>query len=60
MGRKVILVPHNPDWIRQYDEAAGLTAVFQPILSTIQHTGSTAIPNIITKVRLWRERQAAI
>ncbi len=50
MGRKVVLVPHNPDWIRQYDEeAVSLTAVFQPILITIHHIGSTAIPNIKAK-----------
>ncbi|VAW41548.1 Uncharacterised protein family UPF0157 (COG2320), partial [hydrothermal vent metagenome] len=41
---------HNPDWIRQYDEeAACLTAVFQPILITIHHIGSTAIPSIKAK-----------
>ncbi|MEZ4595265.1 MAG: GrpB family protein [Chloroflexota bacterium] len=50
MGRNVILAPHNPDWIAQYEtEAARLTAVFQPILVASYHIGSTAIPNIKAK-----------
>ncbi len=50
MGRKVILTPHDPSWREQYEtEAAQLTAVFQPILVTIHHIGSTAIPNIQAK-----------
>ncbi|MCA9917735.1 MAG: GrpB family protein [Anaerolineales bacterium] len=50
MGRKVILAPHNPDWIAQYEtESARLTAVFQPILVAIHHVGSTAIPGIKAK-----------
>ncbi|WP_420630416.1 GrpB family protein [Candidatus Leptofilum sp.] len=50
MGRKVIVIPHDPSWIEQYEtEAARLTAVFQPILVSIHHIGSTAIPSIKAK-----------
>lgn len=50
MGRKVILTPHDPSWREQYEtEAARLTAVFQPILVSIHHIGSTAIPGIKAK-----------
>jgi GrpB-like predicted nucleotidyltransferase (UPF0157 family) len=50
MGRKVILSPHNPLWIEQYEaEAVRLTAVFQPILVAMHHIGSTAIPGIQAK-----------
>lgn len=50
MGRKIIVIPHDPSWREQYEqEAARLTAVFQPIFVTIHHIGSTAIPNIKAK-----------
>ena len=50
MGRKVVLTPHNPAWIEQYEaEAAQLTAVFQPILVAMHHIGSTAVPGIKAK-----------
>jgi len=50
MGRKVELVPHDPLWAEQYKaEAARLTAVFQPILVSIHHIGSTAISGIKAK-----------
>ena len=50
MGRKVILAPYDPLWVKQYEAAAGqLTAVFQPILVAMHHIGSTAIPGIKAK-----------
>lgn len=50
MGRKVILTPHDPAWREQYkQEAARLTAVFQPILVAMHHIGSTAVPGIKAK-----------
>ncbi len=50
MGRKVVVIPHDPSWTEQYkQEAARLTAVFEPILLDIQHIGSTAIPGILAK-----------
>ena len=50
MGRKVVLTPHDPAWMAQYDaEAARLAAVFEPILVAIHHVGSTAVPGIIAK-----------
>ena len=73
MGRKVIVVPHNPDWVWQYDEeAVCLTAVFQPILNAIYHISRRANPKSDPSRRppsphskqkrafLWRKKQVAI
>jgi GrpB-like predicted nucleotidyltransferase (UPF0157 family)/RimJ/RimL family protein N-acetyltransferase len=50
MSRKVVLKQHDPEWIGQFEEeAARLTAVFQPNLVAIHHIGSTAVPGIKAK-----------
>ena len=50
MSRKVILKQHNPEWAAQFEEeAARLTAIFQPNLVAIHHVGSTAVPGIKAK-----------
>ncbi len=50
MGRSIELVPHSPLWAQQFEEeAASLTAVFQPILVSAHHIGSTSIPGILAK-----------
>lgn len=48
--RLIEMVPHNPDWARQFTmEAALLRLVFGDQLLAIHHIGSTAIPGIYAK-----------
>jgi GrpB-like predicted nucleotidyltransferase (UPF0157 family) len=48
--RKVIVVPHNPNWKQQYTiEARRLTGVLGPEVVETYHIGSTAIPGILAK-----------
>jgi GrpB-like predicted nucleotidyltransferase (UPF0157 family) len=48
--RKVEVVPHNPDWPRQFQrEAERLAAVLGAEIITIHHFGSTAIAGIPAK-----------
>ncbi len=50
MKRQIILTPHNPNWVQQYEiEAAAITAVLGDNLINIHHVGSTAIPDIQAK-----------
>lgn len=50
MLRKVIVVPHNPQWSREYlEEATKLAILFVEELLGIYHIGSTAIPMIQAK-----------
>lgn len=48
--RKVVLVPHQPEWSKLADrEAALIRSAFPEIISAIYHIGSTAVPGIKAK-----------
>lgn len=50
MSGRVEVVPHNPDWPRQFQQEAGrLAAVLENEIITVHHFGSTAIPDIPAK-----------
>lgn len=50
MPRIIELVPHNPDWPRQFAAAAAwLTPYFGDNLVGIEHIGSTAVPQLTAK-----------
>jgi GrpB-like predicted nucleotidyltransferase (UPF0157 family) len=50
MVRQVIVVPHNPDWSRQFEqESRAIQGIFGDNLVALHHVGSTAIPNIHAK-----------
>lgn len=50
MPRIVEVVPHNPEWKKEFlEEAENLKQVFGGELVSIQHKGSTAIPGIFAK-----------
>lgn len=50
MVRNVVVVPHNPDWQRQFEQASEvLRGVITDNLVAIHHIGSTAIPGIYAK-----------
>jgi GrpB-like predicted nucleotidyltransferase (UPF0157 family) len=50
MPRKVILLPHDPNWTNQYlEEAERLADVLSSEMIAIHHMGSTAIPAIYAK-----------
>lgn len=50
MCRKVEVVPHNPDWPRQFqEEAQRIAAVLGNEIVIIHHFGSTSIPGIPAK-----------
>ncbi len=50
MVRKVEVVPHNPDWAKQFaQEADDIGAVWGDEVIAIHHIGSTAIPSIKAK-----------
>jgi GrpB-like predicted nucleotidyltransferase (UPF0157 family) len=50
MARKVVVVPHNPVWVKEYEaESARLRGVFGEQVVQIFHFGSTAIPGICAK-----------
>lgn len=47
---EVIVVKHNPDWVRQYqEEAARIIAAIADICLEIEHIGSTAVPGLSAK-----------
>lgn len=48
--RIVEVVPHDPNWSRQYkEEAERITNILDKEIAAIHHIGSTAIPNISAK-----------
>ncbi|MFX1534121.1 MAG: GrpB family protein [Promethearchaeota archaeon] len=48
--RKVILEPHNPDWIEYFKkETILIRSILGSLLVEIHHVGSTAIPSIVAK-----------
>lgn len=50
MARVIEVVAYNPEWPALYEaEAARLTAVLQPVLVSLYHLGSTAIPGLPAK-----------
>ena len=50
LNRKITLVPHNPNWDKQFKaEAATLTQLFGDNLISIHHIGSTAVSGIQAK-----------
>ncbi len=50
MNRKILLAPHNPNWVPQFKaEAATLTQIFGDNLVGIHHIGSTAVSGIQAK-----------
>lgn len=50
VGRKVEVVPHNPDWPRQFqEESERIIIAFGSEIVIIHHFGSTSIPGIPAK-----------
>jgi GrpB-like predicted nucleotidyltransferase (UPF0157 family) len=50
MARKVMVVPHNPQWVEEFEnEAAMLRSIFGQQVVAVYHFGSTAIPGIAAK-----------
>lgn len=48
--RRVVLVPHDPKWARDYsEESARIATSLGDLLVAIHHVGSTAIPDIAAK-----------
>lgn len=50
MPRRVILFPHDPDWVNLYQEEADqLASALSSEITAIHHMGSTAVPGIFAK-----------
>lgn len=50
MTDRVIIVPYDPDWPRQFDEERRvLAAVFEGSDAVVEHVGSTAVPGLGAK-----------
>lgn len=50
MVRQVIVVPHTPDWSRQFErERQAIQEIMADHLIAVHHVGSTAIPGIYAK-----------
>lgn len=50
MVRQVVMVPHNPNWTRQFEqESQAIRGAIADNLVSIHHIGSTAIPAIHAK-----------
>jgi GrpB-like predicted nucleotidyltransferase (UPF0157 family) len=50
MVRQVIVMPHNPDWSRQFERASqAVQGIMAANLIAVHHVGSTAIPGIYAK-----------
>jgi GrpB-like predicted nucleotidyltransferase (UPF0157 family) len=47
---KITLVPHNPNWQYSFaNEAERLTSILRQAVVTVEHVGSTSIPDIVAK-----------
>ncbi len=45
----VSLVPYNPEWPRVAAELSARLSVLGPVLVTVHHIGSTAVPGLVAK-----------
>jgi GrpB-like predicted nucleotidyltransferase (UPF0157 family) len=47
---EIVVVPHNPEWARLYDDEAGrVESAFGKRCAGVEHIGSTAVPDLLAK-----------
>lgn len=50
MGRKIEVVPYGPSWPTAFElESARVSSVFESVLESIHHIGSTSVPGLSAK-----------
>ncbi len=50
MGRKIEVVPYDPSWPTAFElESARVSSVFESVLESIHHIGSTSVPGLSAK-----------